>query len=113
MRTVVSTVADWNYYLAAAAWVLLPVLLKTMGGLSTGGTTTYPIHLLCSKTRRQEPFLSPPLLSIPVRRSLTGSKKKKSLPFPVASGGFVWVSFRIFGLFAAFVSEVVLRLCNL
>ena len=84
MRTVVSTVADWNYYLAAAAWVLLPVLLKTMGGLSTG-----------------------------VRRSLTGSKKKKSLPFPVASGGFVWVSFRIFGLFAAFVSEVVLRLCNL
>lgn len=87
MHTVVSTVADWNYYLAAAAWagVLLPVLLKTMGGLSAGGTTSYPIHLPCSKTKHQErereAFLSPPLLlSIPVRRPLTGSKKKKPLP---------------------------------
>lgn len=122
MHTVVSTVADWNYYsyLAAAASVLLPVLLKAMGGLSTGGTTTYPIHLLCSKTKHQErekkgesPFLSPPLPSIPVRRSLTGSKKKKPLPFPVVFWGFIWVSFGIFGLFATFVLEVVLRLCNL
>uniref|UniRef100_A0A8R7RB24 Uncharacterized protein n=1 Tax=Triticum urartu TaxID=4572 RepID=A0A8R7RB24_TRIUA len=106
MHTVVSTVADWNYYLAAAAWVLLPVVLKSMGGLSTGGTTTYPIHLLCSKTKHQEPFLSPPLLSIPVRRPLTGSKKKKPLPFPVVFGGFIWVSFWIFWVVCYFCGGI-------
>ena len=50
------TVADWNYLEGAS--VLAPAgVLLILRGCSTGrqGTTTHPIHLLCSKNQYQEP----------------------------------------------------------
>ena len=92
----------WLELLLGRCRVLPPVL--TCGGCSTErqGTTTYPIHLLCSKNqtprahregeRQGCPFLSAPLVSAPVRRVLTGSKNNEArlfLVLPLMLGGFV------------------------
>jgi hypothetical protein len=102
----VSTVADWNYYFAAAAGVLLlRVVLKTLRGLSTlGGTTPIPSISSAPKTKQQERERALSLTTSPFNSSTAAAhripRRKNLSRFLIVFCGFFWVFIWIIGFFA-------------
>lgn len=126
------TVADWNYLEGARVLAPAGVLLNLARLQHWEARYDHPSHpspLLQKPTlknhRRRErgrererwPFLSPPLLSISVRRVLTGSEENEGpffLALPAVLGGFIWFFSSSVFSFASFawILKVLKLICG-